>query len=253
MPWCSRIAATIGSGSRAFFASSTPSLTCAAMIERAHRGLEPVVAVVPLRLVLDEVVGHLRLADVVVVAGHARQQRVRADRLRRGLREVSQHERVLVGAGRLERESAQKRQVLVRQLEQADVGRDVRRGARRREGGVRPASRRTSRPPTSLPARRRAKFQPHGSAFRKLNRGDRDEVGRRDDALPSRAARCARAACRGRRCRRASRRAAKSAKGKLCPMSTPAPTAWTAAKSSAGPIPATRLVDDRARPRTGCA
>ena len=35
---------------------------------------------------------------------------------------------------------------------------------------------------------------------------------------------------------------AKRTKGKLCPMSTPAPIAWTAAKSSAGPIPATRLV-----------
>ena len=34
---------------------------------------------------------------------------------------------------------------------------------------------------------------------------------------------------------------AKSANGKDSPISTPAPTAWTSATSSAGPMPATRL------------
>ena len=76
-----------------------------------------VVAVLAVGLVLDEVVGLVDLADVVVVAADAAQQRVAADRLGRGLRDGGDLDAVVVGARRLDRESAQQRQAAVGELE----------------------------------------------------------------------------------------------------------------------------------------
>ena len=64
--------------------------------------------------------GLRELADVVVVGGDARQQRVRADRLGRALGEVADHQRVVVRARRLEQQPAQQRLRRVGQLEQLE-------------------------------------------------------------------------------------------------------------------------------------
>ena len=75
-------------------------------------------------LVLDEVVGLHQLSDIVVVGTDPQQQRVGADGVGAGLGEVADRQRVLVGPRRLQRQLFEERQVLIRQLEQPDIGRD---------------------------------------------------------------------------------------------------------------------------------
>ena len=69
-------------------------------------------------LVLDERERVRQLADVVVVGRDAREQRIGADRLRRPLREVPDHQRVVVGPGRLDEKPPEQGLRRVRQLEQ---------------------------------------------------------------------------------------------------------------------------------------
>ena len=73
--------------------------------QRAHAGRQVLVDVELLVLVLDEVLGHLDLADVVVEGPGLDQQGVDADLLGRLLGQRGDDQRVVVGAGRLERPS----------------------------------------------------------------------------------------------------------------------------------------------------
>ena len=73
------------------------------------------------------------LADVVVVGRHAGQQRIGADRLRRPLGEVADHQRVVVRAGRLDEQPAQERLRRVRELEQLEDRQDPEQAAEDRE------------------------------------------------------------------------------------------------------------------------
>ena len=98
-----------------------PGLDVVGHDQRRHPRRQVVVRI-GAALVLDEVLGLRELADVVVVAAHARQQWVGADRLGRRLGEVRHGQRVLERARRLDRETLEQRQIGVRQLEQADVG-----------------------------------------------------------------------------------------------------------------------------------
>src|SRR5688572_10833690 len=88
---------------------------------RAGRRLELVVRVTALRLVLDEVLGLLQLADVVIERTDPREQPVRADRIGGALGEVRDGDRVRVRARRFEREAAQQRPVEVGPFEQREV------------------------------------------------------------------------------------------------------------------------------------
>src|SRR3989304_4361356 len=65
--------------------------------ERAHRRGEPIVPVFA-GCILDEVLRHPGLSDVVVIGPHARKERVRVYRFGCGLRERAYHERMMVGA-----------------------------------------------------------------------------------------------------------------------------------------------------------
>jgi hypothetical protein len=86
-------------------------------------GTQAIVRIVAL-LVLDEVLGRSKLADVVIQRADTREQRVCADRATRVLRELADSVRVLVRSRRAQRELAQHRQIGVRELEQFDVGQD---------------------------------------------------------------------------------------------------------------------------------
>ena len=88
---------------------------------RGERRLHSVVRVLP-ALVLDEVLGPLDLADVVVERRGVGEHGVGADRRAAALGQVGDHQRVLEGARRLEGEAAQQRQVGVGELDQRDVG-----------------------------------------------------------------------------------------------------------------------------------
>ena len=124
---------------------------------RGHRRRELLVAVLALRDrdVLDEELRPAHLADVVVVAGDLREQRVGADRLGGLLGQVPDHHAVVVGAGRAQLELAQQRLLAVGELEQLHVGRV-------REQPTRPAARR--RRPARRTARPRAARAPTASA-----------------------------------------------------------------------------------------
>ena len=73
-------------------------------------------------LVLNEVFGLRELADVVVVAAHAGEQRVGTDRLGGSLRQVGHRQRVLERPRRLDRQPLEQGQIGVGELEQSDVG-----------------------------------------------------------------------------------------------------------------------------------
>ena len=64
-----------------------------------------------------------QLADVVIICADAGKQRVRADRLRRGLRQVRDHHRVVIGARRFDHQPPQERLIRVGKLDQLG-GRD---------------------------------------------------------------------------------------------------------------------------------
>ncbi len=72
----------------------------------ALHGVEPIVRVEAFRLVLDEVLRPLELADVMVVDADPSQYRVGADRLARGLGEIRQVDGMRVRAGRLTRQAS---------------------------------------------------------------------------------------------------------------------------------------------------
>ena len=84
--------------------------------------VELVVDVVAAGLVLDERQRVGQLPDIVVVGGHAGDERVRPDRLGCPLGEVGDHDRVVVRARRLEQEPAEERLRRVGQLEQLERG-----------------------------------------------------------------------------------------------------------------------------------
>ena len=81
-------------------------------------GAQLVVDVLAVRLVLDEHERIGQLADVVIVGRHTGEEGVGADRGRRGLSQVPDHQRVVVSAGRLGQEPAQERLRWVGQLHQ---------------------------------------------------------------------------------------------------------------------------------------
>ena len=122
-----------------------PSATCCLRIWARHLGVELVVDVVAAGLVLDERERVRELADVVVVRRDAGEQRIGADRLGRALREVADHQRVVVRAGRLDEEPAQQRLRRVRQLEQLEHREDPEHVAEHRERA------RPPRPPSPPP------------------------------------------------------------------------------------------------------
>ena len=112
-------------------------------------GVQLVVDVLAAGLVLDERERVRQLADVVVIRRHAGKERIRADRFRRPLGEVADHQRMVIGAGRLDEQPSHERLRRVRQLEQlenrqdpeevaedrkAADGRDGRAGRRRKRG-----------------------------------------------------------------------------------------------------------------------
>ena len=78
-------------------------------------------------LVLDEVVGLVDLADVVVVRRHAAEQRVRPDRLGRRFGERRDLQAVVVSARRFDREAPQQRLARIRQFQQRHARRDAER------------------------------------------------------------------------------------------------------------------------------
>ena len=92
-----------------------------------------------------------QLADVVVVRRHAGDERVGADRLGGPLREVADHQRVVVRPRRLDEEPAQERLRRVGQLEELEDGQDPEQVAEDREA---------CRPPRS-PSRRRRRADAH--------------------------------------------------------------------------------------------
>ena len=98
---------------------------------RRHLRLGVVVRVLA-HLVLLEVVGALELADVMIVCAHAHEQRVRSDGLRRGLGNVGDDDRVVIGARRLDHQPAQQRLVGVGQLQQLGGRHQVERGLQQR-------------------------------------------------------------------------------------------------------------------------
>ena len=97
-----------------------PLATCALTIGADSLRRQLVVDVLAAGLVLDEGERVGQLADVVVVGGDAREQRVGADRLGRPLGQVADHQRVVVRAGRLEQQPAQQRLGRIGQLEQLE-------------------------------------------------------------------------------------------------------------------------------------
>ena len=90
----------------------------------AHFGLELVVDVLASGLVLDERQRVGELADVVVIGGNASHQLIRADRLRGALGEIPDHQRVVVGAGRLDQQPAQQRLRRIGKLQELEDGQD---------------------------------------------------------------------------------------------------------------------------------
>ena len=110
-----------------------PAATCALRIVGGLQRREFVVQVVVASLVLDERARVGQLADVVVVGGHADQQRIGADRLGCPLAEVADHQRVVVRARRLEQQPAQQRLRRIGQLEQLERGREAEDVAEQRE------------------------------------------------------------------------------------------------------------------------
>ena len=142
--------------------------------------VELVVDVVAAGLVLDvrERVG--QLADVVVVGGDAGEQRVGADRLGGPLGQVGDHDRVVVGAGRLDQQAAQQRLRRVRQLEQLEHRQDPEHVAEHREGArprrPRHRPRRRPRRPTAgcTPVRSRCAEEPERRHDEGVDEGDRD-------------------------------------------------------------------------------
>ena len=90
-----------------------------------HLRRQLVVDVLAAGLVLDERQRVVELADVVVVGGDAGEERVGADRFRGTLGEIADHQRVVVGPGRLGQEPPQERLRRVGQLEQLEHGQDA--------------------------------------------------------------------------------------------------------------------------------
>ena len=101
-----------------------PSTTCCLRILGAGFRVELVVDVLAAGLVLDERERVRELADIVVIGGDAGDQRVGADRLGGALGEVADHQRVVVGPGRLDEQPAKQRLRRVRQLQQLEDGQD---------------------------------------------------------------------------------------------------------------------------------
>ncbi len=103
---------------------SIPSATCSLRTWALTSGASSSWTLPAAGLVLDERAGVRQLADVVVVGGHAGQQRVGADRLRGPLGQVADHQRVVVGPRRLEEEPPQERLRRVGQLQELEDGED---------------------------------------------------------------------------------------------------------------------------------
>ena len=83
-----------------------------------------IVQVLTAGLVLDEPDRVGQLADVVVIRRHARQQRIGPDGLRRPFGEISDHQRVVVGTGRLDQQAPQERLGGIGQFEELEHGED---------------------------------------------------------------------------------------------------------------------------------
>ncbi len=90
--------------------------------------------VVAARLVLDEPERVVELADVVVVGRGSREQRVGPDRFRGSLGEIADHQRVVIGPGRLGQEPPQDGLRRVGELEQLEHGQDAEEVAEGGEG-----------------------------------------------------------------------------------------------------------------------
>lgn len=69
-------------------------------------------------LVFLEVQRALEFPDVMEIRARARQQRVRADFLRRRFRQIRHHNRVVICAGRFQQQAAQQRLIRIRQFQQ---------------------------------------------------------------------------------------------------------------------------------------
>ena len=97
VPWCWRMKSmTTRAGGTAGQLHAV--LHVAGDDQRAQVGRQLVVGILPAVLVLNEEVGPLRLADVVVLRAHPGQQAVAADRLRRRLGQVAHDHAVVVAS-----------------------------------------------------------------------------------------------------------------------------------------------------------
>lgn len=90
--------------------------------QAAHRRLKVVVLVVRHHLVLGEILGLHQFADVMVIGADPHQKRVRADGIRRGPRQVTEDQAVMVRARRFESEAFQQGlRERIRKLQQAEI------------------------------------------------------------------------------------------------------------------------------------
>jgi hypothetical protein len=101
--------------------------------QRAHRRREFIVRVSVVPHVFREVIRLHQLADVVKIGAHPDHRGVRADRLRGSLREIRDHEAVVVGAGRLNGHPLEQRVIEIREFQPGDVRGDAERALQHRQ------------------------------------------------------------------------------------------------------------------------
>ncbi len=71
-------------------------------------------------LIFGEVGGAMELADVMVVSHHPRDQRIGTDLFRGPLGQITDHQAMVVGAGRLQHEATQQRMIGVAQFQELE-------------------------------------------------------------------------------------------------------------------------------------
>ena len=111
-------------------ARSTPSLTCAMMMRRAHGRRQIVVRIALEVHVLGEIFRLHQLADVVEIGADTAKRRVGADRFSGGFGQIRDDETVMISAGRFDRHPPQERVIQIGRFQPRNVGRDLEERAR---------------------------------------------------------------------------------------------------------------------------
>ena len=78
--------------------------------------------ILPAALILHEILWFFQFSDVVIISSDAGIYGIGPDARGRGLSQVTQDDRVMVGAGSLELKTLQERMIVVAQYEKAHVG-----------------------------------------------------------------------------------------------------------------------------------